>query len=473
MSLTRKVAFNTLVQVVGRLAGTALSLVAISVLTRYLGPGQYGDYSIAVLYAAIATTLADFGIIAIAVREMAARPDKAYDIGGLALSLKTYIQTALFVVFVPLVAFLPYANDVKAAIVLTLIGGLFATYISSLNLYFQYNLKLYLSTIVEVAIKIVSTLLILWFVSQNASFLQIVAINPIGILVGLGVGIMLLLRQGYPLKWTHNKALAIQLLKDSWPLGVVTIVGYLHFKIDSVLLSFLTSSHDVGIYSVAYRVIEIIIVLPAFYTGTVFPILSQYHGLKDPRLKDALQRSFDFLCLLGIPAALGVIAIAPQVVNLIAGSEFLGAIVPLQILMFAVFFSFLNNLFSSLAVIFNLQKRIIWITTTVLILNIVLNLIFIQWLGYTGAAITTLITEAASCVLVFILIQKHLPARFKIGRVLRMLAAGIIMTGAVMWLGNKGFNLFVLIVVGGSLYVGLVLAMRGISSAELKQLARR
>ena len=472
MNLTRKVAANTAAQVIGRLVGTALSLISVGVLTRYLGPAAYGNYSIAFLYATIATTLADFGIYSIGLREMSANPEKATGIANLTITLKTITQTALFMVVILVSLVLPYPPEVKAAVSLALLGGLIATFISSIGLYFQFKLKLYLSVIIELVVKLASVGLILWLVSKHASLLVLVGANPVSMVLGLIVGLILLWSQKYALRWGYNKADAIKLLRQSLPLGIVTILGYLHFRIDTIILSLLKSPYDVGIYSVAYKVIEIVIVLPAFFTGAIFPILSLYHAQKDPRFAGAVQRSFDFLCLLGLPMAFGIIATAKPIILFIAGPSYMSAILPLQILMLAVFFGFINNLLGNLAIVLNLQSKVVRITLSMLITNIVLNLFLISQFSYRGAAVTTVITEFLNVSLMLLLVRKHIAAKISFGRLLKTFFACIVMFGLASALVALKVNLVLIIVLSAVVYSGLILLFKGISIQEVLEIVR-
>ena len=61
MSLTKKVAFNSSVQMFGRVITTLIALVTVKILTNKLGPSGYGEYAAILNYIALFGTLADFG----------------------------------------------------------------------------------------------------------------------------------------------------------------------------------------------------------------------------------------------------------------------------------------------------------------------------------------------------------------------------------------------------------------------------
>ena len=45
MSLAKKVAQNTLVQIIGKIVSTILGIFSLALMTRYLGQAGFGDYT--------------------------------------------------------------------------------------------------------------------------------------------------------------------------------------------------------------------------------------------------------------------------------------------------------------------------------------------------------------------------------------------------------------------------------------------
>src|SRR3989344_7603044 len=62
MSLTRTIAHNTIIQIIGKGAGLAFSILTLGILTRYLGPTQFGYYTTAFAFLQIFGILIDFGL---------------------------------------------------------------------------------------------------------------------------------------------------------------------------------------------------------------------------------------------------------------------------------------------------------------------------------------------------------------------------------------------------------------------------
>ena len=77
MSSTRRlVASNTAVQVAGKAVTLAIGLASIAIITRYLGPEDYGKYTLALTYMQLFAVLADVGLFTIVVREISRDPSR-------------------------------------------------------------------------------------------------------------------------------------------------------------------------------------------------------------------------------------------------------------------------------------------------------------------------------------------------------------------------------------------------------------
>ena len=72
-SARRLVAANTAVQVAGKGVTLAIGLASIAIVTRYLGPDDYGRYTLALTYIQLFGVLADVGLFTIVVREISRR----------------------------------------------------------------------------------------------------------------------------------------------------------------------------------------------------------------------------------------------------------------------------------------------------------------------------------------------------------------------------------------------------------------
>ena len=72
MSLTRRVAHNTIIQTIGKAISTMLGILVVALMTRYLGQRGFGQYSTIIAFLQIFGILVDFGLTLITVQMISA-----------------------------------------------------------------------------------------------------------------------------------------------------------------------------------------------------------------------------------------------------------------------------------------------------------------------------------------------------------------------------------------------------------------
>ncbi|PIU01553.1 hypothetical protein COT68_02610, partial [bacterium (Candidatus Torokbacteria) CG09_land_8_20_14_0_10_42_11] len=70
MSLTRKIAYNTLVQSAGRVISALIGFGVIAATARYLGRQGFGQYTTVMAFSGFFSTIAGFGISLVVTNEL-------------------------------------------------------------------------------------------------------------------------------------------------------------------------------------------------------------------------------------------------------------------------------------------------------------------------------------------------------------------------------------------------------------------
>ena len=112
-SARRRVASNTAVQLVGKGAVLAIGLVSIALLTRYLGPDDYGKYTLALMYMQLFGVLADVGLFTTVVREISKAPERTEELVGNALALRLLLAIGVIALAAGVSLLLPYEHQVR------------------------------------------------------------------------------------------------------------------------------------------------------------------------------------------------------------------------------------------------------------------------------------------------------------------------------------------------------------------------
>ena len=197
------------------------------------------------------------------------------------------------------------------------------------------------------------------------------------------------LEQGFPVESGLRRRIA----QYAVPLTASEAAGNLSGRVDTLLVGFFLSPVAVSFYVVAEQVVSMI-QSPVNALG--FTLAPTFGAEKSAGNTDTAaqiyERSFVYIALLYFPAAAGLILLAEPLVELVFGTDYLGAVPVLQVLgVYTIIQA--NLLLSAKALDFlgRAKSRAI-VKGVTSILNVILNLLLIPSVGVVGAAIATVIT---------------------------------------------------------------------------------
>jgi O-antigen/teichoic acid export membrane protein len=452
-SARRRVASNTLVQLAGKGVVLAIGLVSIAVLTRYLGPDDYGKYTLALMYMQLFGVLADVGIYTTVVREISKAPERTEELVGNALALRLVLALCVIALACGVSLLLPYEHQVRVAILLAggplLIGMVNTTFVAIL----QSRLRMSRAVVGDVAGRAASLLLVLVVVWLDLG-IYLVLVAAAG---GAAVTLIVTWRLTRPLARVRplgERAIWRSLLKTAIPLGLALAINAIYFRADTLIISLYEPYSEVGLYTLAYRVLELALVVGTVFLNTTFPIVSEAVASDPARARRAIQASSEVCVVLGAPLVAGGLVLAPQIVELAGGEDFSGSAEPLWILLAAGALAWVNGVFGYALIARERQASALWLNVTALIFNVGLNFLLIPRYGIVAAAIVTVASE-----LVILLGSIPLMRRwfdfFPVPRTLVPAVAVAAAMAGLLWLLD-GAPLPVLVPLGAAVYGGLL-----------------
>jgi O-antigen/teichoic acid export membrane protein len=452
------------IQALGRVVIMAAGLVSVSILTRHLGIAGYGVYTTATVFLSFFIALSDWGIPTIVARDLAKSTRGDSDLVGTVLvgRILLAIPAALLAIAIAWLIY-PHNLDIKNAILILSFTLLSNSAISTLVAYFQARLEMQFPTLAEIAARLVTLGLIILSVMHGDGIYDIMSIVLIGSFIQLIVLWWFIRRELKP-DFEFDRALFRTIFLASLPLGAAIILNAIYFKVDALILSILRPVTEVGIYGAAYKVLELILVFPALFGTSVFPILSR-QARTMPKFRESLQRSLNFMLLLAVPIFVGGLVTAPSIIAVIGGNEFMAATEPLKVLLAAAVFTFINILNGLAVIALNRQKDALWINVSGLLLNVVLNFLFIPQYGYMAAAINTLVAEAYVTGANFYILHRFAGFTPSLWRILQAGSAALTMAAVIVLVPFH--SVFIEIVAGGVVYTMVLLLLKGLRLQEI------
>jgi O-antigen/teichoic acid export membrane protein len=188
-------------------------------------------------------------------------------------------------------------------------------------------------------------------------------------------------------------------ISGTLPYAILGVIGLVYFRVDTLLLSYLSTPASVGIYAAGFRFLEGLVFIPSAVATALFPVLAQ---IDDPaQIRQIYKRAVGWLLLISLPIALGFGLVLPTVIRVLL-PEYLESIVVVQLLALAIPFMF-AHIPGSLVLISHQKflKPVIVASIFTLSFNLILNLIFIPRYSYLASTIITVLSEVLSFVVFF------------------------------------------------------------------------
>lgn len=183
--------------------------------------------------------------------------------------------------------------------------------------------------------------------------------------------------------WTEFKSMLGYSLKAQ----LLDIAMYLHLRQDVLILGWLSSDAEVGMYSVAVSFAEMVRFVPQIVGNAFFPLMSAQNKEEQEIKTGILSRcnvAFSFLF------SLVMCALVPLFIPLFFGKAFVPAIVVALILIPGAFFTSISELPATLLFA---REKIYWkIALSTTVLNIIINIVVIPFWGAPGAALASTVT---------------------------------------------------------------------------------
>ena len=438
MAIARKIAYNVVFNVITKILSTILALVGIGFITRYLGKEGFGDYSTVLAFFAFFGSAADLGLYSITAREISRQDADEKKIISNALALRLTSSLLVFFVTPIFVYFLPYSNDVKIGILIAAASFVFSTTYMVLNGVFQKNLAMDKVATAEVLGKLLQLFIIILAVKLNLGFIAIIFSVLASMILNFSI-VVFLARKYVSLSLQFDFAYWKKFLIESAPLGFSSLVVFIYFKIDTILLSILKTNTEVGLYNAAYKVLENITFFPAMIVGLIFPLLSRHIFSDKQEFSRIANETLKVFAILIVPLVVGTLFLADGVIHLIGGNAFAASANILRLLIFAVVFIFFGNLFNSILIAGNQQKKLILPLVLCALFNITSNLVFIPVFSYNAAAITSVLTEFFVTSAGFYLVLKYIHFKPQVANFTKILFSGFMMSLFLYTFHSVGF----------------------------------
>jgi O-antigen/teichoic acid export membrane protein len=421
---------NSALQIGGKLFGTIFGLVTFYLLLNYFGTEGYGLLTTAMTHVAIFGVIVDFGLTLTTTQMISEKGADEEKILGNLLTLRV-ITALAFMAIAPISAiFIPGVREVVLLVCIATGSSFFASVGQTYIGVFQKRLQLGAPVMGEMLNRLIA---LCWIIVAGSLHLSLFEAS-LGFFVGgfVQLAIMLLGTARYvKLRPRVEWHVWRDILFRSWPIGVSIFFNLLYLKGDilfmAVLLDPARRFMEIGQYGSAYKVVDVMTMIPVTFMGLMLPILTMAWSERNREKFDRnLQHTFDIFALIAIPFSVGAIMLGVPVMTAVKPDLILAGQV-LAVLGPAAAVVFFNSLYGHAVVAVKKQKIMVLAYLLVAAVAIAGYVIYIPLYGAWAAAWVTLVSEALIGLFAFIVVvieTKHLPS-------LKMTARALVSTAAM------------------------------------------
>ncbi len=392
------VAKNTFWLTVSNIGGRLLRSVIIIYATRVLGAHGFGVFSYAITLAAFLTMFIDFGINPVLTKEIAKSPNPEERSRLVATSLVIkIILIALGVIVIlflaPLVTTIPEAGALLPIIAFITIFDAFREFGGSLIRGLektQWETGIFFLTNIGI-VGFGFLFLHLWPTPKSFTYAY-----------ALGTGIGALAACIYLWEYIKHAYLHISvklgrlIFWSAWPFAASNALAILLTNTDILIIGWMRTASDVGLYSAAVRIVQILYLLPAVLQMSILPVFARLAGYDNQRFRALFERTIGMAYLVAIPVSLGGFVLRKEIMTLIFGGGYALAAPAFGILMLTLLVNFPAVILTGGIFTHNHQKSLVMVSVIAGVLNVVFDLLLIPPFGITGSAYATLFAQMIS-----------------------------------------------------------------------------
>ncbi len=381
-------------RLVGYFAGLLTSLIAASVLLRYLSPDDYGRYAVVLQLTAITAGLSDAGLATLGARELAVRPPgpqrDAYlrNMMGVRIALVT-VGAALACAYAALGGIGPGLVVATLVMCVALLGQ---SVQSSLATDLLARLRLGTVAAADLLRQIISSIAMVALVVVGASLGAFFWVAVVGAIAAL-IFTVAVVHGTVPLFPAYNRDAWRGLLANTIPFALAAAVGAIYFRVVILIVQLMSTPEQVGLFGASFRIIEVLVVVPYLVVSSAFPIFARAARKDADRLGYALQRMLDACLILGATIALLLVVGAPVALDIIAGPQYHAADGVLRWHGLALLFSCCAAVFGYGLLSLHAYRGLLAANLAALVVNIVAAVILVPIDGAQGGALSTLAGE--------------------------------------------------------------------------------
>ena len=377
---------NTVVRATSDIAGKVLSFVLFAALARALDQSAVGIYFFGLAFVQLAAVPVDLGLDRLLLRRVSEDRSASDDLLWNVLAVKLALAVPVVPIVILIVNIAGYDSTTRET-VYVLAGAMIVEAMSrAMQAVFMANERNELLAAYFILQRLVGTAIGLFALAEGYGVVAVAGGYAAGAIVGLVVAAVLMARRlGFP-RLRFDRAGWPKLARTSLPFAVHESFTLLLLKLDAVMLSLLSTQAAVGRYGVASRLYESTFFITFAITGAVAPMYVYLTRDSTPTVGAVFERSIKLSLVALVPCAVAFAALSEPLLVLFFGEDFRDAAPTLELLSASAVFMGVIGLCSTLISLRMNPVMMVRLTSAMVILNVIFNLVLQPRYGDRAAA---------------------------------------------------------------------------------------
>ena len=398
------------VYAVERFTYLVLSFLVFPIIAKAYGPDALGHYSIAQTVVSLVTPFLATGAEAIAIRDLVRRGEERGKVAGsAALLLGLFTVPA---VLLPIgAAYVAYGDDpVTVTLVIWLAIAFLPTPLYVIDFLWKADLRPAYSVVPRLLVMLVSLAAKATAARSGYPIIAIAVITAAEAWISaLMLAVVFLFARRRGERWTLEREAFRSLFAQTLPAMIAMLAVLVFFRVTQLMLGWLSNYREVGIYAVAFQLIQVPNILPTVVLTTCYPRLVALRDENPALYTEYLDRLLSFFSFAGWGLVLVVLLGGDWGMNLLFGNKFQGSGLILLLLSISTLCNFSAAVRGQLIFIANRPNLHVANALIGLATLIPLNFALIPHYGAQGGAAAVAVASLVSGVLTSFLFSETSP----------------------------------------------------------------
>ena len=247
-------------------------------------------------------------------------------------------------------------------------------------------------TLRSILIKVLYITSIFLFVRYTSDY-WLYFILTVGVVVLNALINQLYIREFVRVRWDNIQL--FKYLKQNVTLGIYTLMTSMYLTFNVMYLGLVSNNTEVGYYTTAFKLYSVVLGFFTAFTNVMLPRMSSLLADgENARFQELVDRSFSVMTTFCIPLILCSMILAPQIIYILSGPGYEGAIYPMRIIMPAAFAVGMAQVLA-IQVLMPMKKDKVLLMASVIgaIVSLLINLLVVPHVASVGSAVVLLCSE--------------------------------------------------------------------------------